>query len=316
MAVSACSSWAERSLSQHLAQVLNHFGEIDADLLAKQKYAVWKAGDIRLALKQGRRPMAGSPADQTIAFRPGSKVYFAAEPTGAMQPGTVAKVELIDGQQVFTVALKDTFVQAPVENLALDVNAGDQVLYRGQNGEVLATVEAMDLQHWPPSYVVKLADGSVKDTGPDRVLSAPPKASTVPPPPPPANSVPAPPPPQAASDAPPPPASARPPPPSSVPLPPPPAAAPPPPRAPAYPPPASAYPPPAAAHASSPATPAVPKPAMPQATAGYTPSGSRIAAAKKLAKSAASSLDFDDVQTSIKLLNDALQLLTDPNKST
>jgi len=53
-----------------------------------------------------------------------------------------------------------------------------------------------------------------------------------------------------------------------------------------------------------------------QATAGYTPSGSRIAAAKKLAKSAASSLDFDDVQTSIKLLNDALQLLTDPNKST
>ena len=141
------------------SQVLNHFGAIDADLVAKQKYAVWKAGDIRLALKQGRRPTAGSPSDQTIgahpfpltphptylslpscidpppppphthththshparpihrcceaeavdatlnksfvwctAYRPGSKVLFALEPTDVPQPGTVAKAEIIGG---------------------------------------------------------------------------------------------------------------------------------------------------------------------------------------------------------------------------
>ena len=49
-----------------------------------------------------------------------------------------------------------------------------------------------------------------------------------------------------------------------------------------------------------------------QATPGYKPSGSQISAAKKLAKSAASSLDFDDVKTSIRLLTEALQLLTQP----
>jgi hypothetical protein len=45
---------------------------------------------------------------------------------------------------------------------------------------------------------------------------------------------------------------------------------------------------------------------------GYNPNGAKIAAAKKAAKSAASSLDFDDVDTSIKLLMQAIDLLTNP----
>eukprot|EP00873_Tetraselmis_striata_P038706 jgi/Tetstr1/458970/TSEL_004441.t1 len=31
----------------------------------------------------------------------------------------------------------------------------------------------MELQHWPPSYVIQLEDGTVKDTGPDRICQPP-----------------------------------------------------------------------------------------------------------------------------------------------
>ncbi|CAL0307375.1 unnamed protein product [Lupinus luteus] len=42
-------------------EILNQFGALQPDLEQKQKYAVWKAADIRKALKEGRRPIAGPP---------------------------------------------------------------------------------------------------------------------------------------------------------------------------------------------------------------------------------------------------------------
>ncbi|CAA0833629.1 Protein HOMOLOG OF MAMMALIAN LYST-INTERACTING PROTEIN 5 [Striga hermonthica] len=42
-------------------EILNQFGEIQPDLEQKQKYAVWKAADIRKALKEGRKPVPGPP---------------------------------------------------------------------------------------------------------------------------------------------------------------------------------------------------------------------------------------------------------------
>uniref|UniRef100_A0A7S1WZ57 Vta1/callose synthase N-terminal domain-containing protein n=1 Tax=Tetraselmis chuii TaxID=63592 RepID=A0A7S1WZ57_9CHLO len=134
--------------------VLNHFSPIDEDLAAKQKYAVWKAADIRKAVKEGRRPVAGSPADIKILLRPGAKVLFAAEPTDKPVQGTVAKIELIDGEQVYTVALAGSFVQAPMSCLALEVSAGDQVIYTGAGSDMPATVQAMDVQYWyAPGYL-------------------------------------------------------------------------------------------------------------------------------------------------------------------
>ncbi|KAJ7963718.1 Protein-like OF MAMMALIAN LYST-INTERACTING PROTEIN 5 [Quillaja saponaria] len=43
-------------------EILNQFGVLHPDLEQKQKYAVWKAADIRKALKEGRRPQPGPPA--------------------------------------------------------------------------------------------------------------------------------------------------------------------------------------------------------------------------------------------------------------
>ncbi|KAF0891861.1 hypothetical protein E2562_011260 [Oryza meyeriana var. granulata] len=42
-------------------EILNQFGVLQPDLEQKQKYAIWKAAEIRKALKEGRRPEAGPP---------------------------------------------------------------------------------------------------------------------------------------------------------------------------------------------------------------------------------------------------------------
>ncbi|XP_072980154.1 protein HOMOLOG OF MAMMALIAN LYST-INTERACTING PROTEIN 5 [Typha angustifolia] len=42
-------------------EILNQFGELQPDIEQKQKYAVWKAADIRKALKEGRKPEPGPP---------------------------------------------------------------------------------------------------------------------------------------------------------------------------------------------------------------------------------------------------------------
>ncbi|GMP52324.1 hypothetical protein CsSME_00018197 [Camellia sinensis var. sinensis] len=43
-------------------EIRNQFGDLQPDLEQKQKYAAWKAADIRKALKEGRKPIPG-PAD-------------------------------------------------------------------------------------------------------------------------------------------------------------------------------------------------------------------------------------------------------------
>ncbi|KAH9620320.1 hypothetical protein KSS87_021717 [Heliosperma pusillum] len=45
-------------------EILNQFGELAPDLEQKQKYAVWKAADIRKAIKEGRKPVPGPPGGE------------------------------------------------------------------------------------------------------------------------------------------------------------------------------------------------------------------------------------------------------------
>ncbi|CAK9871979.1 unnamed protein product [Sphagnum jensenii] len=44
-------------------EVLLQFGELQTDILEKQKYAAWKAVDIHKALSEGRKPVPGPPVD-------------------------------------------------------------------------------------------------------------------------------------------------------------------------------------------------------------------------------------------------------------
>ncbi|KAB2605026.1 vacuolar protein sorting-associated protein VTA1-like protein [Pyrus ussuriensis x Pyrus communis] len=53
-------------------EILNQFGVVQPDLEQKQKYAAWKAADIRKALKEGRKPQAGPPAGDDDLSLPSS----------------------------------------------------------------------------------------------------------------------------------------------------------------------------------------------------------------------------------------------------
>lgn len=48
-----------------LPQVMNHFGALDNDMLSKQKYALWRAAEIRKAIREGRPP-AAPPGTDTV----------------------------------------------------------------------------------------------------------------------------------------------------------------------------------------------------------------------------------------------------------
>lgn len=85
-----------------------------------------------------------------------------------------------------------------------------------------------------------------------------------------------------------------------------------PPAAPAVPPPVPA---PAARPAAPPAVPAaLPAPAAAVPAAGYQPGLREITEASKLTKSATSALQFEDVNTAVRLLTEALGLLTQPQR--
>jgi len=50
------------SFLRSLLQVLNQFGPLSSDIAEAQRYAAWKAADIRKALREGRTPLPGPPA--------------------------------------------------------------------------------------------------------------------------------------------------------------------------------------------------------------------------------------------------------------
>ncbi|OIS99134.1 PREDICTED: protein HOMOLOG OF MAMMALIAN LYST-INTERACTING PROTEIN 5-like [Nicotiana attenuata] len=66
-------------------EILNQFGELQPDLEQKQKYAVWKAADIRKAIKEGRKPVPGPPGGESdvseLSSAPSGE--YDVEPSGA-----------------------------------------------------------------------------------------------------------------------------------------------------------------------------------------------------------------------------------------
>ncbi|KAM7250859.1 hypothetical protein ACFE04_022742 [Oxalis oulophora] len=64
-------------------EIVNQFGPLQPDLEQKQKYAVWKAADIRKAVKEGRKPVPGPPAGDDDLSLPsaGSDIVFFSNPS-------------------------------------------------------------------------------------------------------------------------------------------------------------------------------------------------------------------------------------------
>ncbi len=49
--------------NKYNTQILAQFGELAIDIAEKQRYAAWKAADINKAVREGRAPTPGGPAD-------------------------------------------------------------------------------------------------------------------------------------------------------------------------------------------------------------------------------------------------------------
>ncbi|KAK9799348.1 hypothetical protein WJX73_008904 [Symbiochloris irregularis] len=50
--------------------ILRQFGELPADMAERQRYAAWKAADIRKAIREGRTPTAGPPLAEDSSLLP------------------------------------------------------------------------------------------------------------------------------------------------------------------------------------------------------------------------------------------------------
>ncbi|KAL4437362.1 hypothetical protein ABPG75_004501 [Micractinium tetrahymenae] len=258
-------------------------------------------------------------------FQPFQKVLVHVEGTPGPVRGTVAKVEegTHPDHPTYLVALPDHIATiSDAATLAPALTTGEAVMYHGPSGQsVEATVAEMDMSHWPPSYLVRLADGNYVDTTDDRLRqlnvprprSEPSSLDSLPSGSLPTGAFSAPPPPLTPPSAPPAAGGGLYPPPATGVPPPPPASSP------SRAPPADRHGPsapaaPAAAAAAPPAAPAAPAAyaAVPQPLAGYEPGLREITDASKLTKSATSALQFEDVRTAVKLLTEALTLLTQP----
>ncbi|KAL9664244.1 hypothetical protein QQ045_019643 [Rhodiola kirilowii] len=80
-------------------EILNQFGELQPDLEQKQKYAAWKAVDIRKALKEGRKPEPGTPAadkDLSLPSQPSIDAH------GRMATSTVNNLPMFLHQPAFS----------------------------------------------------------------------------------------------------------------------------------------------------------------------------------------------------------------------
>ncbi|KAK8643997.1 hypothetical protein V6N13_013274 [Hibiscus sabdariffa] len=70
-------------------EIINQFGPLQPDLEQKQKYAVWKAADIRKALKEGRKPVPGPPNGDEDLSVPSSTPHGAYD-LGAHDPAVTS----------------------------------------------------------------------------------------------------------------------------------------------------------------------------------------------------------------------------------
>ncbi|KFM22842.1 Vacuolar protein sorting-associated protein VTA1-like protein [Auxenochlorella protothecoides] len=221
-------------------EIINQFGELAPETLLKQRFAAWRAAEIRRALAEGRVPdpppsAAQAPVteeDEALlasltsmpsvpqggaepeaknelssqlddfpvpprhdagelggqarpisgmvwtpppprAFYTFQKVLFCPEGASAPAKGTVARVSPATSAQVpakYFVALAGSIEACGAEALVPDLATGENVLVHTPGGVTMdATVAAVDSSRWPPSYAVRLADGTYSTTSIERI---------------------------------------------------------------------------------------------------------------------------------------------------
>ncbi|KAK8691157.1 hypothetical protein V6N13_074676 [Hibiscus sabdariffa] len=93
-------------------QIINQFGPLQPDLEQKQKYAVWKAADIRKAIKEGRKPVPGPPNGDEDLSVPSSTTHDAYD-LGPHEPAVTSHQQSSDQSPQFHEANNQHYANIP-----------------------------------------------------------------------------------------------------------------------------------------------------------------------------------------------------------
>ncbi|KAF3331325.1 vacuolar protein sorting-associated protein VTA1 [Carex littledalei] len=118
-------------------EILTQFGEVQPDLEQKQKYAVWKAADIRKAIKEGRMPEPGPPGGEKDMTSPSDS------PSGSVDLGRSQSFSM--GQQ----GSFDTPPPQPSDKQSLEKDLERRMSFPS-NYKAAPTDHTPPTQHPPP----------------------------------------------------------------------------------------------------------------------------------------------------------------------
>ncbi|KAL4280625.1 hypothetical protein GQ457_03G022900 [Hibiscus cannabinus] len=93
-------------------EIINQFGPLQPDLEQKQKYAVWKAADIRKAIKEGRKPVPGPPNGDEDLSVPSSTTHDAYD-LGPHEPAVTGHQQSSDQSPQFHEANNQHYTNIP-----------------------------------------------------------------------------------------------------------------------------------------------------------------------------------------------------------
>ncbi|XP_022941208.1 protein HOMOLOG OF MAMMALIAN LYST-INTERACTING PROTEIN 5-like [Cucurbita moschata] len=94
-------------------EIISQFGPLQPDLEKKRKYAVWKAADIRKALKEGRKPQPGPPSGDEDLSVPSSAPTTTANDASPAEPEFFRTQSLSDSLPQVHDMVNDDHVNIP-----------------------------------------------------------------------------------------------------------------------------------------------------------------------------------------------------------
>lgn len=123
---------------------------------------------------QTAKKKAEEEALNSSRFLKGMKVFYSANEGQTTQRGTVRTVEdpLSDTSSIIVKFKKKEDKEATPDQVAIFAEKGTRLLYRTKEGD-LVEVDVLSVlpEVWPPSYSIKLDDGTEKETEPTRLFS-------------------------------------------------------------------------------------------------------------------------------------------------
>lgn len=126
--------------------VLEQFGDLTTEFNEKLKYAKWKAGDITRALKEGRKPTAGSPGseEESDSFLSKDEV-----PPGYSNTATDNYTNFSSGNDVVSFTAGNNSILPSISSSDKSQQPNDQ--YKGYSG-TNSKLTSQSIDHLPSVY--------------------------------------------------------------------------------------------------------------------------------------------------------------------